>query len=1095
MRRLGAYEILEELGRGANGAVYRARHPAHGEVALKLLLGADVADPESLARFTLEAQIAQKLAHPGIVRVLDFGAHDGRPYLVMEFCPGTSLEQLLKPGPLPPQDSAELVSEVARAMAYAHRLGVIHRDLKPGNVIVDPQGRPRVTDFGLARDRSLRRSLTRSGDAIGTPVTMAPEQFADAKGVDHRADIYALGATLYRCLTGRYPHVSASMLQLVELVRHQRPPSPHELDPRIPRALSDVCMRALEKDPAERYADCAALAQALDQGGAAPAPQRAGSPRWVLAAGVGLGLLLALGVGGWRALEARRQARVAEALEGARAQAPSPAGAREALALLAAADAEAALEGEREAARAARRELSLRLLERARDPGTPWAARPELLELVPALDPERGTAARAESLLQAGLLAERLAQDPLAVDVGPELLRRLAAGDPALEARAHDFAAAARCAEALAAAVEAGRREPYPAARARLGALTLPPRHAEDVQLELARLAARRGRAREAVDLLRPLLRSAQRAADAKLQLLLLEWEHASWNDELYRGFAHLGREHPSARAGRVAAAFGSLHSRWGRAPARSPEEEARQRRELVEGGEAGAQIARDVLRDAPRCAEAWLALGLTLRQAGQTPEALDAFLRGAEVALDDARLYLALSETARRSRDLSPELQRAGLQARDRYLELTQDGEASRTRLRILESRASDALEAGSYTAAARDFDAVLQRRPFDARAQLERGIVAATLGTPAAEHWRIARAVCPEPGRRSVRTFQDLLDGIPERFAHLKPQIEAAVDFAAQAEARAQALAPEPAREALQVALRRASLGAPYAAVAEEVAKVRAAAPESAAVQLEAARILCGRDLLDAAREALEAARALGADPLEVARLEAERWLRLGRGPEAREALAALARRDPEGVRGRWAQAEAALLAQDFPRAAARAREALALEPDHVPSLVVLSLATAREEPHLATLFAARARAVERDLDARVLVALLVATLEGLARGERAWVPGHLVQQLQQLSPGPCWNVPVAFSAVEHGLTQALILQDTRVDPERADAQALLGTLLLHEAAASEDQVLRPWLEARAIDPGYVFPPEPRARCERRFPGAFERRIGPPR
>ncbi|MCA8926313.1 MAG: serine/threonine protein kinase, partial [Planctomycetes bacterium] len=441
MRHVGPYEITRELGRGAHGVVYEARRgPDSPRVAVKVLLRS-TSDREGRARFTREAQIAGKLRHPGIVPVIDFGLHDEHPYCVMEFCEGSSLARLLAAGPLPPADAVEIVAEVAAAMDYAHRTGVIHRDLKPGNIMIDPQGRARVTDFGLARDRNLRESLTRTGDVLGTPVTMAPEQVRGERGVDHRADVYALGATLYRCLTGRYPHQARGAVELMEQVCSRTPPAPGELDPRISPELSAVCMRALEKLPAERYPSCEAFAAALAAAltAAAPAPRRR---RRALALGVaGLGLLLALPVG-W-ALRARgRSAAFTTTLAELESLRPTAADARAARGLLERARGLARHTDEGDAVEAARRRLTQGLLARVRGSTTGWGERAELLELVPALDPEAAQTAHSESLVQALALAAELGARGDGVPQGPELLRRLARGDAELVAQAAAFEAA-----------------------------------------------------------------------------------------------------------------------------------------------------------------------------------------------------------------------------------------------------------------------------------------------------------------------------------------------------------------------------------------------------------------------------------------------------------------------------------------------------------------------------------------------------------------------------------------------------------------------------------------------------------------------------
>ncbi|MCA9307756.1 MAG: serine/threonine protein kinase, partial [Phycisphaerales bacterium] len=198
----------------------------------KVLLEAP--DPTALARFQLEAAVASKLRHPGIVGVLDVGVHQGLPYLVLEYCRGQTLGAWLRSNPHPElREAVELVAQLARAAGFAHRQGVLHRDLKPANVILaEPDGRPRITDFGVARDRSLQRSMTRTGDVLGTPAYMAPEQLsADPDLVTARADVYALGVLLYELLTGTRPFDAQSLIragfhELLRVIREDDPPKP-----------------------------------------------------------------------------------------------------------------------------------------------------------------------------------------------------------------------------------------------------------------------------------------------------------------------------------------------------------------------------------------------------------------------------------------------------------------------------------------------------------------------------------------------------------------------------------------------------------------------------------------------------------------------------------------------------------------------------------------------------------------------------------------------------------------------------------------------------------------------------------------------------
>jgi len=306
-KRLGRYVLLDELGRGSNGVVYKATQQGlEGCVALKVLLNARSVGGEALARFQREAQLAQGLDHPGIVGVIDRGHEGPHLFYVMEYAPGKTLADVLRTGPRPPDEAARTTRALAEILAYAHDQGVVHRDLKPANVIVDRKsGRPRITDFGLARQQDAGRgALTRSGDWVGTPFYMAPEQFTAAKDAGPRADLYALGVILYELLTGRRPLQAATSIEQARLVREVEPEPAAKVAPGVPRALDALCRRLLAKAPAERPADARAVAAELERylagrpGGAAGAPPgAAGGRRGRRAALVAVGAAAALGLG------------------------------------------------------------------------------------------------------------------------------------------------------------------------------------------------------------------------------------------------------------------------------------------------------------------------------------------------------------------------------------------------------------------------------------------------------------------------------------------------------------------------------------------------------------------------------------------------------------------------------------------------------------------------------------------------------------------------------------------------------------------------------------------------------------------------------
>ncbi len=272
------YQLLEELGRGGMGVVYKARQLGLDRVvALKVILAGPHAGPVEVDRFRREALAIARLQHPQIVQVFEVGGHEGLPFFSLEYCPGGSLARKLARGPLPPPGAAELVETLAGAVYAAHRRGVVHRDLKPANVLLGADGTPKVTDFGLAKDLGGGSGPTQSGAILGTPSYMAPEQAAGrAKEVGPAADVYALGAILYECLTGRPPFSAETPLDTLFQVLERVPERPRRLNPSVDRTLEAVCLKCLEKDPADRYPSAGALAEEL-------AAYRRGEP--VLAAG------------------------------------------------------------------------------------------------------------------------------------------------------------------------------------------------------------------------------------------------------------------------------------------------------------------------------------------------------------------------------------------------------------------------------------------------------------------------------------------------------------------------------------------------------------------------------------------------------------------------------------------------------------------------------------------------------------------------------------------------------------------------------------------------------------------------------------------
>ncbi len=265
--RFGDYELFEEIGRGGMGVVHKARQTSlNRTVALKLLLFSAASNPDHVKRFRTEASAAASLQHPNIVAIHEVGVHQDQHYLAMDFVEGQSLARAVAAGPLPSHQAARYIQIVAEAIEYAHRRGILHRDLKPSNILIDSSDQPRVTDFGLAKRLEGDSSLTLSGQVLGSPNYMPPEQ-ADARcgKVGRYSDVYALGATLYHLVTGRAPFVAATIAETLQQVRDVEPVSPTILNPHVARDLKTICLKCLEKEPARRYQMAQELADDLSR--------------------------------------------------------------------------------------------------------------------------------------------------------------------------------------------------------------------------------------------------------------------------------------------------------------------------------------------------------------------------------------------------------------------------------------------------------------------------------------------------------------------------------------------------------------------------------------------------------------------------------------------------------------------------------------------------------------------------------------------------------------------------------------------------------------------------------------------------------------
>jgi serine/threonine protein kinase/Tfp pilus assembly protein PilF len=263
----GDYELLQEIGRGSQGVVYRARQKSlNRTVALKIIACGHWASQPHLKRFRREAEAAASLNHPGIVPIYEVGEHDGACYFSMRFVEGGQLDAIASQEPMSLRRAAELIAKLARIVHYAHEHGILHRDIKPGNILLDATGEPHLSDFGLARLVETESTVTQTRAVMGTPSYMAPEQaVGDNAAISSATDVYGLGAVLYQLLTGHPPFAGGTSYETIKLLLDTEPRQPRLWSRKIDRDLSTICLKCLEKDPKRRYSTARALAEDLER--------------------------------------------------------------------------------------------------------------------------------------------------------------------------------------------------------------------------------------------------------------------------------------------------------------------------------------------------------------------------------------------------------------------------------------------------------------------------------------------------------------------------------------------------------------------------------------------------------------------------------------------------------------------------------------------------------------------------------------------------------------------------------------------------------------------------------------------------------------
>jgi tetratricopeptide (TPR) repeat protein len=1012
-RMVGPYTLAKEIGRGAGGVIFLAhRAGLERRFAVKVLLGGMLGDEDAVKRFQLEAAVASKIDDPGIVTVFDTGCDGGRYYYAMEYCPGQTLEARLAKGALEPTEAARIILSLARTMQAAHERNVIHRDLKPANVIIEEgTGRPRVMDFGVARDPSLLRSLSRTGQLLGTPVYMAPEQLLGARDVDARVDVYSLGVMLYELVSGKRPHSAPTTVLLAERVAHEDAKPLRELAPGAPAPLEAICGRALARDRDARYESARALARDLERFLAgrdvvAASPRRRGGARrrLVIAGAAGALLLLIALIVGWRVHVAREDA----AAEARRQEAVRAEALRKQEALEQAAALRRALDERRRPLAALQAEAAALV---ARPDAPPGAA--TLAKALDALVALRGASAR-----------------PIAAVV-----------------------------EDLDAAIEAARDDVGLQAELHLG---------------LAEHLRRRAQQEQAITHAeRAIAEPGRLGLEARFVRASALWQ-LERDGAAREAFDALARDDPQGPLGLLARSCAVGRER--------PEE--------------GLATARRALELEPGLVAARMQAAACLYRADRAPEALSEVEAYVREAPDDQQGH-ALRGVVLLLRGRLDD----GIAAFERAIAL---GEP-RPSPNALMARAEALLAKNEQARALVDLDRSIELRP-EARALFLRGVVHEQSGrsTTAEADWQQANALDPRAVellisntqsprlRRRVRQAlgQPDYDGEAPglRTGEVTPELE-------QRLARRAEAAPATAREPLQEALLRAARGQAWRDVQAQLTVALRFGDDSVHVALEALRLALGRDAHEPAGELLARARALGASGHEVERLDAEAQLRRGRISEAVRRYRTLAGRDPSGVEGLCAVGEAERLTGRLPQAIEAVEAALRVDGDHVPSLALkaeLLLSVEPPDTRAALEAVSRGLSLVGAADSRLLVGrfrcmALVALRELREAGRSGPDPGAQrrigvalgeMRTLLACSEGAGPRVAVAMILLDAPETairvraRELLVDATRLDPERADLELLLGRLELLVGRQDLQTILGHWRKARGLEPLQPLP-----------------------